>query len=90
LALFLEYHHFNLDEATDAWYTTGLRPFRRDATGNSGTALGDEVDVRVTATPSSHLELMAGFGRFFPGPFVRDTGPAAAANWGFAQATYSW
>ena len=25
--LFLEYHHFDLDEATDAWYTTGLKPF---------------------------------------------------------------
>ena len=75
--LFLEYHHFDLDEATDAWYTTGLKPFRRDPTGQSGTTLGSELDFRVVATPWTHIELMAGFGRFFPGGFVKKTGPAA-------------
>ena len=87
---FLEYHHFDLDEATDAWYTTGLKPFRRDPTGQSGTTLGNELDFRVVATPWTHIELMAGFGRFFPGDFVKKTGPAAPANWYFAQASYAW
>ena len=89
-SLFLEYHHFNLDEATDAWYTTGLKPFRRDPTGSSGTTLGSELDFRLTVTPWRHVELMAGFGRFFPGGFVEKTGPAAPANWYFAQASYAW
>jgi hypothetical protein len=89
-SLFLEYHHFALDEATDAWYTTALKPFRRDPTGESGTTLGSELDFRVTATPWTHVELMAGFGRFFPGGFVERTGPAAPANWYFAQTSYTW
>lgn len=90
VTVYLEYHHFNLAQARDAWYTTGLQPVRRDETGRSGTTLGDELDFRVVWTLWKHLELMAGYGRFFPGGFVRATGPAAAANWAFGQALYSF
>ena len=90
IELFVEYHHFRLDQATDAWYTTGLNAYRRDPAGQSGTALGDELDFRATWTLWNHLELMGGYGRFFPGGFVEITGPASPANWFFVQATYSW
>ncbi len=87
---FVEFHHFALDRPTDAWYTTGLKPYRRDPTGQSGSALGEELDLRVVWNVSTHLELMAGFGHFFPGEFVSNTGRAAAADWSFAQVVYSW
>lgn len=87
---YVEYHHFNLDQAKDAWYTTGLKVARRDTSGASGTTLGDELDVRGALSLWNHLELMAGYGRFFPGRFVRDTGASAPANYYFAQAGYSW
>jgi len=90
LAFYLEYHHFRLDQATDAWYTTGLNAYRRDSTGRSGTGLGDEIDSRVVWTLWNHLELMGGYGRFFPGSYVKHTGPAAPANWFFIQSAYSW
>ena len=87
---FVEFHHFALDRPTDAWYTTGLKPYRRDPTGRSGSGLGEELDLRVVWSVSTHLELMAGFGRFLPGAFVSNTGPASSANWACAQAAYSW
>lgn len=90
LAFFVEYHHFDLDQATDAWYTTGLKAYRRDAAGGSGTELGDELDARVSLNLWNHLELMAGYGRMFPGGFVSATGSAVPANWYFTQAAYSW
>jgi len=90
LAAFIEYHHFRLDQAADAWYTTGLKAYRRDPTGRSGTALGDEIDFRLSWTLWKHLELMGGYGRFFPGGFVVNTGSASPADWFFAQAAYSW
>lgn len=90
LTLYLEHHRFALDQARDAWYTTGLKAFRSDPSGSSGTTLGDEIDVRLVATLWNHLELMAGYGRFYPGRFVTSTGPAAPANWYCAQAGYSW
>jgi hypothetical protein len=87
---FVEFHHLALDRPTDAWYTTGLKPYRRDPTGRAGSELGEELDLRVVWNASSHLELMAGFGRFFPGRFVRNTGPASSAVWTCVQMTYSW
>jgi len=90
LALYVEYHHFRLDQATDAWYTTGLNAYRRDPSGGSGTALGVELDFRVAWTLWNHLELMGGYGRFFPGNYVKHTGPAVPANWFFVQSAYSW
>jgi len=90
LTVYVEYHHFNLDRACDAWYTTGLKASRRDPTGDSGTTLGDELDTRAVLTLWNHLELMTGYGRFLPGSFVKNTGPAEAANWTFFQAVYAW
>jgi len=90
LAVYVEFHHFALDQPRDAWYTTGLKGYRRDLTGRSGTTLGDEIDSRVVWTLWGHLELMGGYGRFFPGSFVKNSGPAEAADWFFLQTAYSW
>jgi hypothetical protein len=90
VAVNVEYHDFALDDPTDAWYTTGFKAYRRDPTGRSGTTLGKELDFRVVWTLWRHLELMGGYGRFFPGGFVKSTGPAAPANWYFVQSAYSW
>jgi len=90
LAFYVEYHHFRLDQAADAWYTTGLKTYSRDPTGRSGMTLGNELDFRVVWTLWNHLELMTGGGRFFPGSFVKNTGPAAGAVWFFFQSAYSW
>lgn len=90
LAAYLAFHHFELDQARDAWYTTSLRAYRRDPNGLSGRQLGQELDFRLVWTVWNHLEFMGGYGRFFPGSFVRRTGPASPANWFFFQTLYSW
>ena len=90
LTIYLEYHHFALAQARDAWYTTGLTAYRRDPTGQSGTSLGDEVDFRISWTLGNHLEIMGGVGKFFPGAFVSHTGPANNASWYCLQMAYGW
>ncbi len=90
VSAYLEYHHFVLAEARDAWYTTSLAPYRRDPTGRSGTDLGDELDFRMSWMLWNHLEVMAGVGRFFPGAFVAHTGPAKEPNWYCWQLAYAW
>jgi hypothetical protein len=90
LTVHVEYHWFRLDKPRDAWYTTGLQPFRRDPLGRSGVNLGVELDARLTWAVEKHLELMCGYGRFWPDTFVRKTGPALPANWYFAQLLYNW
>ena len=88
--LALEHHYFTLDQARDAWYTTGLAALRRDVTGLSGKALGHEVNVRFTWQPAKGPEIMIGVGHFFPGDFVRATGVAKSATGYFLQAAYGF
>jgi hypothetical protein len=88
LQVMLEYHYFTLDQARDAWYTSGLKPLRRDLAGASGVVMGHEIDVRLVWRPIRSLELMPAYGRFFPGAFVTRTGKAPAANWYSFQVTY--
>mgnify|MGYP000023541221 CR=1 FL=1 len=90
LRLFLECHLFTLDEPRDAWYTTGLRPLRRDVTGHSGMVLGSEVNLRAVYSPFQGFECMVGYGYFSPGSFVRRTGPDEAAQGGFLQIRYTF
>jgi hypothetical protein len=89
-SLFIEYHYFTLDQKRDAWYSTGLKPVRRDNTGQSGSELGHEIDFRFSFAPFECVEFMSGYGRFFPGEFIRNTGPAEKADWYFLQCVYSW
>ncbi|NWG13466.1 MAG: alginate export family protein [Acidobacteria bacterium] len=90
LTLRSEFHHFALDQARDAWYSTAGRVQRRDPTGSSGRYLGKELDVRAIWKANDHLELMGGFGYFRPGRFVGSTGPSANAHWHFLQAIVSF
>ena len=88
--LMIENHYFTLDQARDAWYTTGMAVLRRDATGLSGKALGDEVNVRLSWQPTEGLEILIGYGHFFSARFVNATGPAKAASGYFFQAAYGF
>jgi hypothetical protein len=88
--LALEHHYFMLDQARDAWYTTGLSALRRDVTGLSEKALGHEVNVRFTWQLEKGPEIMIGLGHFFPGDFVRATGIAKSATGYFLQVGYGF
>lgn len=90
LRLLAEFHHFTLDEARDAWYTTGLKVQRQDPTGRSGIDLGQELDLRFIWELDSHLELLGGYSRYWPGSFVEKTGTARPADWYYTQVTYSF
>jgi len=90
LKALVEYHFFTLDEANDAWYTTGLKPLRRDPTGAAGSELGHEIDVRIHWSPLAELALILGYSHFFPGRFVRATGRTAHADWVMLQAKYGF
>lgn len=51
----LEYHHFNLAEATDKWYFFGYK----NKAGNSYTHIGDEYDLIVKYQATKELDLLA-------------------------------
>ena len=61
---------------TDAWVKSG----RRDATGNSGSFVGQETDVRLVWQVRTNLEIDLAYAHFFPGGFTANTGAAPASN----------
>lgn len=61
--------------------------------GSRERAVGDEVDVGATLQAGRHLRLLAGYGHFAPGAFLRHTaggGGAAPLDWGYAGTTYTF
>jgi hypothetical protein len=68
---------------TDAWVKSG----RRDATGNSGSFVGQETDVRLVWQLSSCCDIDLACAHFFPGGFASGTGAAPPANFMQVAAT---
>ena len=86
----LDWHLFYLDEAKDSWYYCNGRGQRRDPTGRAGSSVGQEIDLVVSYKYSDHLKFETGYGHFFPGRFLNDTGKSPDADWVFFQILYSF
>jgi len=70
----LQYHHLMLHSTDDALYNIVGVPYRRDATGDAGRNVGDEVSFILNVHVSSYSDLLAGYAHLFPGRFIRRTG----------------
>lgn len=81
----LDYHRFRLAEKKDAWYYANGKKMRRDKLGKAGSELGEEIDLICKYKLTPRLELMAGYGIFFPGTFIETTGSHETAQWFFTQ-----
>jgi len=90
LKLFADWHLFRLDSSTDAWYYVNGQTQRQDPTGRSGSIVGQELDLMLSYKVTGHWQMLAGYSHFFPGSFLKNTGPSPAADWVFLQATYSF
>ncbi len=64
------YGVFWLASATDSWSNAK----RRDPTGQSGTFVGHELDVRFRWAANDRVDMTFGYAHFFSGPFVKNTG----------------
>jgi hypothetical protein len=79
--LWLQYHHFWLAQGRDALYNAGGVPIRRDATGQAGQNVGDEIDIVVNLHLTAYSDFLFGYSRLFGGGFLESTsGPNAAVD----------
>ena len=69
------YNAFWLESKTDAWNRANLR----DSTGQSGSFLGHEFNIRLKHKFNSYMDWSVSYARFTPGEFTksqaRDNGP---------------
>ncbi len=91
LKLWIEYNYYRLAEAKDAWYYGTGRALRRDTTGQAGRELGHEINLLGEWKATKELDVLAGYGCFIPGEFVKNTpGDDDPAHWVFAQITFNF
>ncbi len=70
----IAYHYFWLNAEKDALYNAGGGASRRDFTGNSGTGVGQELDMTVKWKLDPHSHLLVGYSHLWEGNFVITTG----------------
>jgi hypothetical protein len=82
-----------LANTDDSWYrangTTRVRPLTpaaRDATNH----VGEEFDFLITYQPLKFLSIWAGYSHFFAGNYLKATGAADDADYGYVQATLNF
>jgi len=83
--------HFRVDHDEDNWYAS------RSATINNhppNTAADDEVgqelDLLINYEVNERTKVEVGYGHFFAGPFVSDTGPNGGADFFYAMTTFGF
>ncbi len=86
LSLAADFHLFWLATTSDAWYRANGLTRARPITPGANPYVGSELDLTFTWRPLKWMSLHGGYSVFFPGDYVRNTGPAATANFVYVQA----
>ncbi len=85
LTVIFQYHKFWLANDRDFLYNAAGAPTRRDATGQAGGDVGDEIDLRFNAHLSRHQDVLFGYSRLFAGDFIKRTGPKVSPDFFYLQ-----
>jgi len=80
----LDFQRANLD---DALYLNGGAVFR-NGTLSQKRNIGEEVDFYLRYKGGRHIRFLAGFSRFYPGGFIKDTGPSNRSQFIYSQVSY--
>lgn len=72
VTLGVAYNSFWLADAQDAVYCGG-KAIARSAAGTAGTHIGQQADLEAAWTPTRGSQVQVGYGRLFPGEFLRNT-----------------
>jgi hypothetical protein len=75
-----QYLNISLASATDSLYNTSGSAFLRDATGRSGTHVGEEFDVYTWFELNRHVNFGGGVGHLMPGAFLADLSKGLTRN----------
>jgi hypothetical protein len=89
LTLLTQYRQFWRESDQDAVYTSSGSILR--ASGGSGaSAIGGEVDVQLNWQLNRYLSAYAGYGHFFHGEFISQTGPHKDIDFAYSGVTFTF
>jgi hypothetical protein len=90
VTLWFQYHHFELDSATDALFGKASQVERRSATGAAGQTIGDEFDLLMNIHLGHHSDLLGGYSLMAPGTFIANTGSSTMPSLLYVRYSYRW
>ncbi|MGL6076286.1 MAG: alginate export family protein [Fimbriiglobus sp.] len=93
ITTWVQFHSFWLANNQDALYNAAGNAIRRDATGRSGSHVGEELDLVMNFHLSNHSDFLMGYSYLFGGDFLRNTAGrngAVDSSFLFFQMTYRW
>ena len=76
-------------EEEDALYNAGGGVLRPGAPGTS-LEVGQEIDILLNYTYNVHTVILLRYSHFFPGKFIRQTGPDDPADFIYASAQFTF
>jgi len=89
----VEYDAFWLADTNDSWYRanglTTVRPLTA-AARKASSYCGSEVDAIATWKATKNVSFQVGYSHFFAGSYLKDTGAADDADFGYAMATLTF
>ncbi|HEX7260640.1 MAG TPA: alginate export family protein [Luteolibacter sp.] len=78
------YSIYWLASDTDSFVNANLR----DTTGNSGSSIGQELDLRLRIELDERIDLNVGYAYFLPGDFTEKLGKGKESHFAYAEATF--
>ena len=87
-ALAIEWHNLERASRGDAFYSATLAVSRAPGSGRA-LHIGDELDLTGRYPVGRHVLLVAGYGHYFPGAFVRQTGASRAINYSYLSTQFT-
>jgi hypothetical protein len=85
----LAVHHFRRAGRADGLYHAG-GALLRAGDPNASREVGQEIDLSFAYRIGAHTQLGGGWAHFFPGSFVRQTGPARDVDFAYLFAQYTF
>lgn len=83
-----KYHYFWRANNRDALYSLGSTVLRNGLASTS-SKIGSEVDVYIKGDLTQHISLWSGVNHFWPGTFIKNTGPNVQSNLYYAMLKYT-
>lgn len=80
-----QYHRFYLANKRDFLYNAAGAATLRDATGQSGSYVGDEIDFRFNIHVDRHEDVLIGYSKLFAGDFLKAQAPRVSPDLFYVQ-----
>ena len=88
LTVIAQYHRFYLANKTDALYNAGGFASVQDVTGQSGSHVGDEIDLRFNIHVNRHQDVVLGYSKLWAGEYLKATKPGVTPELFYVQYSF--